>query len=990
MAQANDYEPLLQQVEAALAENPFNEPLQKLRKDVIFIINQSSIIESNSDSNQARAQSSSPGEWPSTAAIPSMLPTEQDQRETENGGSKKYSQAEIELECVRSLWLIRHTKSLRYPYTGFYGKIPKKYFGYSEKPERGFKPAYYKYEKMTTVICPPLTVADVNSNMMMISPNGPFPLIPQARNRGEVFLPQNTTFGDDVKPEEWDIFQASFVTSGILACHKLVVSNGEENEIQVTICNVRGHCIVFRNILKRPIPKPISVFLSHPMVLKLVCEADRPGEGYLDDVPSVTIAQLLWKAYLPSYADCNDAEYFTSKELNFKYLMRFQNTRHNLDRYQVGVQQVRLGMLLLQRTAANLFQENMPHESANILPHIIEMLLLQKDFRRPDQVPNADRFYSSLPRASKFPTLWINPLEELYAYMDSTPFIVQVRDFQLDPQHMPPNRIFQNTANRAQHAENIWQGKLLPHEQHFGEVNLGRFPHFCEICSAYDHRGKHCDANRNKLPRCQYPLCSLDRLHVVGVCPILHGICVDCGRRGHTSADHPNYCAVQLDGIFHWWSPLGNYTCIPYLDATERAKHLGDHQWKFGLHNAPRTYLQRVLVALRSSYRPLPKMGPMLDDPYFRDAPLWTYSPKDRYILETGSSSAGKKRHATEDSDDQPFLKRMRMEFEKSKQMIDSLAIGPDSLNVFKCQADLLHHTIKHAEDQQHEMDKLKREMAQMKNRMSELIKDPNARNEMNRATSRHGCQQRTRSDDRSRHPNRRSRSPRDTHQAQGYYYFDYGHGFKEEDRDTPSPPRPERRNFYSQGAYAQRYFHDANVHFFNEENQDTPSPRRNVASFHGHHTSHHGNQGDHRRDTPSPHYQEHQNLYSASFVDRRGNQGAYRQDDYNNISSDHDSTGEQYHHAFFSQRAILSDQGSYRQDWDDDNISSNHDSTGEQFHNDFYSQRAVSDDDEVYNHRQADDDFGEMFQRNPPNQDPDRVAVYLDLLTHNRHVMFR
>ena len=80
----------------------------------------------------------------------------------------------------------------------------------------------------------------------------------------------------------------------------------------------------------------------------------------------------------------------------------------------------------------------------------------------------------------------------------------------------------------------------------------------CPACiTAWNQERRESDLNRWKKSHCVYPLCVQSRDHVIGACPTLHRLCLDCGKRGHAPSD----CSrPDLEKVFLIYGPQGSYT----------------------------------------------------------------------------------------------------------------------------------------------------------------------------------------------------------------------------------------------------------------------------------------------------------------------------------------------------------------------------------------------------------------------------------------------
>ena len=96
--------------------------------------------------------------------------------------------------------------------------------------------------------------------------------------------------------------------------------------------------------------------------------------------------------------------------------------------------------------------------------------------------------------------------------------------------------------------------------------------------------------------------------HSVAFCPILHGICETCGRRGHAAEIHEriqedSLSLHQIEYCTLHWSPLGKFTCVPFLELTPRAEEVSDKHWRYLAPNQKRVSCQRLFWILSIAYK---------------------------------------------------------------------------------------------------------------------------------------------------------------------------------------------------------------------------------------------------------------------------------------------------------------------------------------------------------------------------------------------------
>jgi hypothetical protein len=98
-------------------------------------------------------------------------------------------------------------------------------------------------------------------------------------------------------------------------------------------------------------------------------------------------------------------------------------------------------------------------------------------------------------------------------------------------------------------------------------------------------------------------------------------------------AQHFTYPLTILEGIFYWWSPLGAYTCIFFLEKSQfRRQHLQDWHAKLHLYNVQRNVAPNLFYALGLVHNSLPT--PNEQDKTYHSTPIWQFAPNLRKGIE--------------------------------------------------------------------------------------------------------------------------------------------------------------------------------------------------------------------------------------------------------------------------------------------------------------------------------------------------------------------
>jgi len=141
--------------------------------------------------------------------------------------------------------------------------------------------------------------------------------------------------------------------------------------------------------------------------------------------------------------------------------------------------------------------------------------------------------------------------------MDTSPYIVLAKDFDLPPNLQPPHDPIV-TETVFELVKTFWSSRKVPSITcaHSSLIFKG-----CRFC--YQEGTCHPDCDKTKF--CQYPFCCNQDSHAVLTCPILHAECHSCQRRGHYSKHHEQYDPLLLDYTLYRWAPFGLWTSLNFL-----------------------------------------------------------------------------------------------------------------------------------------------------------------------------------------------------------------------------------------------------------------------------------------------------------------------------------------------------------------------------------------------------------------------------------------
>jgi hypothetical protein len=304
-------------------------------------------------------------------------------------------------------------------------------------------------------------------------------------------------------------------------------------------------------------------------------------------------------------------------------------------RFIFSAQQTRMTTLAILKRLRELYVPQDCKEPMNMVPILREAIATLLAIKCPDMIAAQppEQFEKPIPgrfRADARPYLPI-----MYRVLDSTDSIIRAEHYPLPPNLKPADRLahLPDTHSCIQYADKIWKGIPLPLPSTIARVDKGEIPHFCSTCGDPMHRHVHCSVVLDSITRCSYPLCMRRQNHVTKVCPALHQVCPTCGRRGHCQIQHSSHSLTTLDGIFYWWSPLGVYTCLMFLEKSQhRRQHLQDWHARFHLYNVQRNVGQNLFPILGLTYNSLPEVSDQ--DKTYLSTPLWQFAPNLRKRIE--------------------------------------------------------------------------------------------------------------------------------------------------------------------------------------------------------------------------------------------------------------------------------------------------------------------------------------------------------------------
>lgn len=126
----------------------------------------------------------------------------------------------------------------------------------------------------------------------------------------------------------------------------------------------------------------------------------------------------------------------------------------------------------------------------------------------------------------------------------------------------------------------------------------------CINCGILGHELKTCNLIKNGV--CSYPLCR-QLGHNIMVCPIMHGLCQECGLRGHEPLHHRHYPLIILEEVFLQHCHRGLFTSVIFLEYIPRYHQLiEERHWRLSLYNRRRCDSNKLFFRLGMEYTMLP------------------------------------------------------------------------------------------------------------------------------------------------------------------------------------------------------------------------------------------------------------------------------------------------------------------------------------------------------------------------------------------------
>ena len=523
---------------------------------------------------------------------------------------------------------------------GFYGRDPVVIKPGDMKDLSLFRQQFCTVQRAAFTLAPIITAADIERHLNLSEKSNIFNTEPIASNTGRYLVPSQIDWGYDVqKGTQLRKWISHFQRYGIIICHKIVVpsmATGQEirEERQITLTNPGGETVVWFDAEskdpKHNMVSPIRVMLADPQNLKIDCETDFPGSGYQKThLPNTVSAPAFFRLYFSS--DIPDDEDFARHWLKQEDLAPKPSDAAETTRFMFSVQQTRMTTLAILKRLRTLYLPGHNEEKLNLLPILRDAIITLLGVRAPGDIVMLKGDEFQIPRPLPYPKPNLSSLSTVYNLIDESEVIIRAVDISIPTPMMPPGPVqLPYLRSCTQYAEKIWKRMPLPVPTTIARVGREpEIPHFCATCGDPRHRRIHCEYQIDLVNRCAYPLCPR-KGHVTMVCPALHQICRSCGRRGHDRGAHNLFTPMQLDGIFYWWSPLGVYTCIVFLENSPRKAHLQDWHWKLSLHNVQRNVAQNAFPILGFNYTALPEYKDVILDPYFSLAPIWQFAPNLR------------------------------------------------------------------------------------------------------------------------------------------------------------------------------------------------------------------------------------------------------------------------------------------------------------------------------------------------------------------------
>ena len=431
-----------------------------------------------------------------------------------------------------------------------------------------------------------------------------------------------------------------FSRFGIVICHRIAVPSAKrghetETEKQVTLTNPVGETVIWNDAeneeAKYQMAAPIRTMLADPRIFKIDCETDQPGIGYMKtNLPNTVSAPAFYRLYFPvSYSDEED---FARHWLKEETLYPKPTLGTNASRFMYSAQTTKLTILAILKQLRLLYLVDQPQKKLNLIPILRDAIATLLSVECPETILAKSQTAFRIPRGTNYRKTDSPHLTTIYRLLDTSDIVIRAADITLPTKMMPPkDRVhLSDPRSCAQYAEHIWKKIPLPIPSTIARVGINQdFPHFCATCGDPMHRQVHCKLLLDAKNRCAYPLCAR-KTHLTKVCPALHHLCKSCGRRGHDRSAHVRFTPMQLDALFYWWSPLGVYTCIVFLEISSRRPHIQDWHWKLSLHGVQRNIAQMAFPTLGFNYSALPEYVDICSDRTLKKTHIWLFAPNLR------------------------------------------------------------------------------------------------------------------------------------------------------------------------------------------------------------------------------------------------------------------------------------------------------------------------------------------------------------------------
>jgi len=271
-------------------------------------------------------------------------------------------------------------------------------------------------------------------------------------------------------------------------------------------------------------------------------------------------------------------------------------------------QDTRAPLLFLVTLASQL-----SNDADNLAPFIMQLLFMHLDVHvDPTKFVKAGNIIGGV--VTKDPN-GPHDIKTVWWLLDTCPYYVAVEDFHKHDELIPDNgRDFLNQRTGAnpklfEAIQRPWEGSS-PSLYDFIRIDenpTGWCPFCAKPLKIKDEAVDHSQCTQVH-KTCDYPHCTLYEGHAVVFCPILHGICDICGRRGHRAEIHErpseeSLALHQIESCTLNWSPLGKLTCVPFLELTDRADEVSDKHWRYLTTNQKRASSQRMFAILSIPYK---------------------------------------------------------------------------------------------------------------------------------------------------------------------------------------------------------------------------------------------------------------------------------------------------------------------------------------------------------------------------------------------------